>query len=86
MKLNVAKLATAAGVVMALGFGWTTIAALLGVPGFLPFANLLEAGYSSYGYSISWTGVVVGAVWGFIEGFLSLGLLALIYNKLAGKK
>ncbi len=86
MKLKTVKFAVAGGVVGGLSFGWTTIAALIGVPGFLPFAKLLAEGYAFYGYSISWTGALIGAFWGFIEGFLWLGLLAIIYNKSVGKK
>jgi hypothetical protein len=34
------------------------------------------------GYSISWLGGVIGMVWGFVDAFLGLWLLAVIYNKL----
>lgn len=86
MKLNIVSFAVAAGIVGAISYGWTTVAALIGVPGFMPFAKFLAQWYGFYGYSISWLGALVGAMWGFVEGFLWLGLLALVYNKLAGKK
>ncbi len=86
MKLKAGKFAIAGGVIGALCYGWCTIATLIGVPGFAPFTFLLLDGYGSYGYSISWIGALVGAFWGFVEGFLWLGLLALIYNRLVGKK
>lgn len=86
MKLKTVDFALAAGIIGALSYAWSTIAALIGVPGFMPFAKLLAEGYGSYGYSISWLGVLVGAFWGFVEGFLWLGVLALIYNKLVDRK
>ncbi len=33
------------------------------------------------GFSVSWGGSIVGAVYGFIDGFIGLYLLAWIYNK-----
>lgn len=86
MRLKTCKFAVAGGVVGALCYGWTTVGALIGIPGFMTYAKLLAEGYGLYGYSISWLGVFVGAFFGFIEGFLWLGLLALIYNKLVDKK
>lgn len=82
MKFNTLKLAISGGIIVAFCFAWTTIAALIGVPGFAPFAQLLEAGYKFYGYSVSWPGVVMGAIWGFVEGFIWIGGFGLIYNKL----
>ncbi len=86
MRFNTSKFAIAGGILGALCYGWMTIAALIGVPGFMPFAQLLFQGYASYGYSITWMGVLVGAFWGFVEGFIWFGLFAIIYNKLVGKK
>ncbi len=86
MKINTVNFAISAGIIGALTIGWTTVAAIIGVPGFMPFAKLLVEGYGFYGYSISWLGALIGAFWGFFEGFLWLGLLALIYNKLVVKK
>lgn len=59
-----------------------TIAAMLNVPGFPEFVGFLVKVYGSYGYSVSWFGALVGAFWGFIEGFIHLGAFAWIYNKL----
>jgi hypothetical protein len=47
-----------------------TICALLGVPGFKPFTDLLVQFYGFYGYSVSSAGIVIGAFWGLIEGFV----------------
>lgn len=35
------------------------------------------------GYSTSWLGSIIGLVYGFADGFISLFLLAWIYNKLS---
>jgi hypothetical protein len=57
-----------------------TISALLGIPGLKPFADLLVQFYGPYGYSVSAIGVVVGGLWGLVEGFFHFGILALLYN------
>ena len=53
-----------------------TLAALIGVPGFRPFVDLLTQFYGFYGYSVSPFGIVVGAFWGLIEGFVHFGIFA----------
>jgi len=63
-----------------------TIFALVGVPGFKPFTDLLTQFYGFYGYSVSPLGIVIGAFWGFIEGFVHLGIFALLYNLLLGRQ
>lgn len=62
-----------------------TIAALVGIPGFRPFADFVVQFYGSYGYSVSPLGVIVGAFWGFVEGFVHFGIFALLYNLLLGR-
>lgn len=85
MKLNSLKFALAGGIVAAAGYALATLAALIGIPGFMPVAKLLEEFYGSYGYSISWLGIIVGAVWGFAEGFVWIGAFGLVYNWLSPK-
>jgi hypothetical protein len=63
-----------------------TIAALVGVPGFRPFVDLLTQFYGFYGYSVSPIGVVVGALWGFVEGFVHFGVFAWLYNLVLGRR
>jgi hypothetical protein len=46
-----------------------TICTLLGIPGFKPFTDLLAQFYGFYGYSVSTSGIAIGAFWGLIEGF-----------------
>lgn len=86
MKLHVLFFAVTAGILVAACFAWTTVATLIGVPGFAPFAKLLQEGYGFYGYSISWVGASIGAIWGFVEGFVWFGLFSLIYNKLLERR
>lgn len=63
-----------------------TLATLIGVPGFEPFARLLEAGYAPYDCSLSWPGVVVGAGFGFLEAFVWVGAFAWLYNRLFSRE
>lgn len=86
MKLHNISFALSGGIVIALCFGFTTLAALIGIPGFLPFAKILESGYAAYGYSLSWLGIAFGVLWGFVEGFIWFGLFSMIYNMILSKK
>ena len=38
-----------------------------------------------YGYSVSSIGIVIGAFWGLLEGFVHFGLFAWLYNMLLGR-
>ena len=62
-----------------------TIAALMGIPGFRPFADFVTQFFGPYGYSVSPLGVFMGALWGFVEGFVHLGIFALLYNLVLGR-
>ncbi len=84
MRLNVLKFALAAGIYAAGCVALATIASILGIPGFPEFTKFLISVYGFYGYSISWLGVIIGAFWGFVEGFIHLGVFAWVYNKLVG--
>lgn len=85
MRLNVKNFALAGGIYGALCVAAVTIAALLNVPGFPEFTSFLETFYGSWGYSTSFAGIFIGALWGFVEGFIHLGVFASIYNKLTRK-
>jgi hypothetical protein len=71
-KLDTLSFAIAGAIYGAALVALATIAALLGIPGFRPFADLLTQFYGFYGYSVSALGVVVGAFWGLIEGLCTL--------------
>ena len=43
--------------------------------------NLILDIYGPFGYSISWAGAVLGALYGFIDGVIFGSLIAWIYNK-----
>lgn len=83
-KLNALKFALAGGIYVAACAALSTALAVLGVPGFPEFAKLLVPVYGFYGYSISWAGVLMGALWGFVEGFVHIGIFGWIYNRLTG--
>ncbi len=80
-KIHPLRFALAAGCYGALLGIFVTASAMFGLPGFVEFAKQLESFYGPWGYSVSWSGACVGALYGFQEGFVHLGLLALIYNK-----
>ena len=83
-KLNAFKFALAAGIYGAGCIAVSTVCTLLGVPGFKPFTDLLVQFYGYYGYSVSAAGIAVGAFWGFVEGFVNVGIFAWLYNLLLG--
>ena len=74
------RFAVAAGIFLSLHAVIVTISAMAGIPGMRPFAELLTQFYGPYGYSISGTGIIVGALLGFSEGFVHLGIFGLIYK------
>ena len=84
-KFNVKNFALAGGIYGAGCVALVTISAILNIPGFPEFANSLTKIYGFYGYSVSGFGILTGAFWGFIEGFVHLGMFALIYNFLQKK-
>lgn len=81
-KLDVLKFALTGGIYVAFCGALSTIFSLLHVPGFAEFTRILVNFYGFWGYSVSWFGIIVGAFWGFIEGFVHLGIFAWLYNKL----
>ncbi len=79
-KFNVLKFALTGGIYFALVVALTTLASILNIPGFPEFTSLIVSFYGSWGYSVSWLGIFVGAFWGFVEGFIHLGFFAWLYN------
>jgi hypothetical protein len=76
----VLRFAVAAGLFLSLHAVIVTVCAIAGLPGMRPFAELLTQFYGPYGYSISVSGVVAGAMLGFSEGFVHFGIFGLIYK------
>ncbi len=83
-KLDTLRFALAGAIYFSACIALATICALLGIPGFKPFTDLLEQFYGFYGYSVSITGIAIGAFWGLIEGFVHFGIFAWLYNLLLG--
>ena len=78
--LHAVKFGLAGGIVWAIVVMGLTIAGIYGY--FLEFNALIISIYGFLGYAISVTGVLIGAVCGFVDGFIGFWLLAVIYNKL----
>ena len=78
MKLRVRAFGLAMGIVWGLGIFLVTIWAAIAGRG-LTLDNI--AGYY-LGYSVSFGGAIVGLIWGFINGCVVGGLLAIVYNAL----
>jgi hypothetical protein len=81
-KLNTLRFALAGGIYGAGVVAVTTICTLLGISGFKPFTDLLAQFYGFYGYSVSVSGIAIGAFWGLTEGFVHFGIFAWLYNVL----
>ena len=84
-RLDTLSFALAGAIYGAAFMALVTIAALLGIPGFGPFADFVTQFYGSYGYSVSPVGIFVGAFWGLAEGFVHFGIFALLYNLVLGR-
>ncbi len=64
-----------------------TPSGLLSRVGFMaqPFTDLLAQFYGFYGYTVSTSGIAIGAFWGLTEGFVHFGIFAWLYNLLVGR-
>jgi hypothetical protein len=69
---------------MAVGLTWggglalLTLFHVVGRPSPAPEIGLLAQYY--YGYTVSWTGVLVGLFWGFVSGFVTGWFVAFVRN------
>lgn len=78
-KLNILKFGIAGGITTGICVAFTTI---LGIYGLFPeYNNLIISIYGVLGYSISWVGILLGAIYGFIDGFILTAIFAWVYNK-----
>jgi hypothetical protein len=84
-RFDVFRFALAGGIYGAACIALATASALFDIPGFRPFTDLLVQFYGFYGYSVSAIGIANGAFWGFVEGFVHLGIFAWLYNVLLGR-
>jgi hypothetical protein len=81
LRLKPLAFGLACGTIGGVGLALLTLCALLRGKG----AILGKLGGYYPGYSISATGVVVGALWGFAHAFVAAAALAWLYNRFAGK-
>jgi uncharacterized protein involved in cysteine biosynthesis len=77
--VNIKRLAVAGGIVWGLVVFLTTIVSLANGYG-ADWLRVLESVYP--GFHATPVGSVIGLVYGFVGGFLGLGALGFIYNKL----
>jgi hypothetical protein len=75
-RLDGMRLGIAGGIVWGLSIFFLTLIAS-GTGYGTEFLSILEF---FPGYTISWPGSAVGFIWGFVDGFIGLGLIAWIYN------
>ncbi len=80
VKLNASKFGLAGGIVTAICVALTTLAGIFGY--FQEYNSLIVSIYGFFGYSISWLGIFIGAIYAFIDGFILTWLFAWFYNKL----
>ncbi|HJO92796.1 MAG TPA: bacteriophage holin [Victivallales bacterium] len=76
------------GLALALGITWGLYMLFLGwVAGFGWGVELMEGMSSLYiGFSPSFIGGIIGAIWGFFDGAIAGILIAFIYNRVSRKK
>lgn len=77
MKLNALKLALSAAIVSAISMALLPVYGLYLGRG-LRATSILGGVFP--GYTVSWQGAGMGAVWGFISCFVYIGVFALVYN------
>jgi hypothetical protein len=82
MKLNVKAFALTCGLLLGFGLLFYTWWIIL-FEGATGQVTLIGRVYR--GYSISFTGGLIGMVWGFFDGLIGGAVLAWLYNMLAGK-
>ena len=81
MKLNIKAFALTCGILWALTMLLMTVFMVLRND-MCSFMDNFSSIY--YGYTVSWSGAVIGTVWGFIDGLIGGAVFAWLYNKLCG--
>ena len=81
-RLHVWKFGIAGGKICALIVFFTTLIGLYGFFGGFPMFNLFILDiYGLFGFSLSWGGAILGAIYAFVDGFILASLFAWIYNR-----
>lgn len=75
-KINVKALAIALGAVWSLGMVFIGVASMFGW--LSEFAQLLATAYIGFGPTFG--GVIIGAIWGFVDGATGGAAVAFVYN------
>jgi len=83
MKLNVKAFSLTCGILWALTILLITYWIVISGSGGKTL-SLISKFY--FGYSVSWLGGIIGALWGFVDGFISGAVFSWLYNKLVGEK
>ena len=80
LKINSTKFALSTGIMGAILIFLTTIT---GIYKHSEAATFFTSSiWSSFGYSVTWTGAFIGIILGFIYGFILMWIPITIYNKL----
>ncbi len=80
IKLNAFKFGLAGGIISAICISLCTIVSIFGYSDIQ--SSIMMDMYSIFGYSTSWLGVLLGGIYGFLDGFFMVWIFALIYNRL----
>ena len=80
-KINALNLGFAGGILGGAILLLMTLAGLL-FKAFPEILSLMADIYGFAGYDITWFGVILGGIYGFIDCFIFFWLLALLYNRL----
>lgn len=81
-KLKALRFALAGGITTGICVFITTILAII-IPGYATLTvSLIKDIYGFLGYNASIPGAILGAIYGFVDGFILTGIFALVYNKL----
>ena len=81
-KLNAVKFGLAGGIITAICVFLTVVAALIWTGYASSWTSALVSIYGPFGFSVSFWGAILGAVYAFIDGFILTWIFAWIYNKL----
>lgn len=81
--LNAINLGFAGGILGGAIVLLTTLCGVIFPKLFTGFLNLIiQDIYGFIGYDVTWFGVILGGIYGFIDCFIFFWLLALLYNRL----
>jgi len=84
LKLNSYKFGLTGGVIGTLCIMLTTLFGIMNWLGGLKlWTEIIANIYSGIGYKVTWLGMLLGGIYGFIDFFIMAWIFAVIYNKLS---